>query len=131
MESFLQDLSLARKGIVSCLLLSFTYWTVQCFIKLRRKNAIIQEKGCKPLRSYAHRDPVFGLDLFFENAGLLRTGGFWDRMRERYLAQNGWTFSALLLGDRIVNTAEPENIKAILATQFHDFELPPRRKDVC
>jgi len=131
MKAFFQDLSPAGKGIASCLLLSIIYWTAQYSIKLRRKNAIIQKKGCKPLRSYAHRDPVFGLDLFFENAALTKTGGFWDRMQERYLALNGWTFSLLLLGDRVINTAEPENIKAILATQFHEFELPPRRKDVC
>lgn len=29
----------------------------------------------------------------------------------------------------MVNTAEPENIKAILSTKFKDFELPKRRKE--
>jgi hypothetical protein len=130
MATFLQDLSPVNKGIVSCLVLYTIYWIVQYSIKLRRQDAIIRKKGCKPVRKYPHRDPVLGLDIFLENAKLLKTGGFWDRTRERYLSLNTWTFSQLLMGDRIINTTEPENIKAILATQFHEFELPPRRKDV-
>jgi hypothetical protein len=117
MATFLQDLSPVNKGIVSCLVLYTIYWIVQYSIKLHRQDAIIRKKGCKPVRKYPHRDPVLGLDIFLENAKLLKTGGF-------------WTFSQLLMGDRIINTTEPENIKAILATQFHEFELPPRRKDV-
>ncbi|KAE9365333.1 putative cytochrome P450 [Stipitochalara longipes BDJ] len=129
MATFLEDLSPVTKGIASSLFLYIIYWTVQYSIKLRRQNAIIRQKGCKPVRSYPHRDPILGLDIFLENAKLGKTGGLWDRARERYLSLNTWTFSQLLLGDRIINTTEPENIKAILATQFHEFELPPRRKN--
>jgi cytochrome P450 len=40
----------------------------------------------------------------------------------------GYTFSQLLLRREVINTVEPENVKAILATQFKDFSLPPTRK---
>jgi cytochrome P450 len=33
------------------------------------------------------------------------------------------------MAEEIINTAEPENIKALLATQFKDFSLTPRRKE--
>lgn len=46
----------------------------------------------------------------------------------RYTRMGTYTWTQLFLGDRVINTAEPENIKAILATQFKEFELPPRRK---
>ncbi|KAF2724376.1 putative P450 monooxygenase [Polychaeton citri CBS 116435] len=32
-----------------------------------------------------------------------------------------WTFEAVTIGQRVLLTADEENIKAILATQFHDF----------
>lgn len=34
-----------------------------------------------------------------------------------------------LFNESIVTTAEPENIQAILATKFHDFDLGPSRRD--
>ncbi|TQV93207.1 Cytochrome P450 [Cordyceps javanica] len=34
-----------------------------------------------------------------------------------------------ILGEYFVTTADPDNIKAMLATQFHDFELGPLRLD--
>lgn len=39
--------------------------------------------------------------------------------------QYGYTFSFGSLSDRRVFTAEPEHIKAVLATQFQDFEKGP------
>jgi hypothetical protein len=117
-------------SVLSFLSLYIVYHIVQRAIKLRRQSLIIRENGCKPVATYPHRDPILGLDLFLENSKLARTGGMWDRVRERYLSLNTWTFSQLLLGARLITTAEPENIKAILATQFKDFELPPRRKEV-
>lgn len=32
-----------------------------------------------------------------------------------------------MVGEKIIVTCEPENIKAILATQFKQFDLPPQR----
>lgn len=33
----------------------------------------------------------------------------------------GYTFEMILLGHRFIFTAEPENIKALLSSQFNDF----------
>ena len=130
MATFLQDLSPTSTGILAFLSLYIIYQIVQRSITFRRHNAIIRKNGCKPIATYHHREPILGLDIFLENSKLSKTGGLWDRVRERYLALNSWTFSILLLGTKVINTAEPENIKAILANQFREFELPPRRKEV-
>ncbi|GAM38721.1 hypothetical protein TCE0_033r09677 [Talaromyces pinophilus] len=42
--------------------------------------------------------------------------------------ENGYTHEQVVLGTRALVTAEPENIKAMLATQFNDFGLGIRRK---
>ena len=37
------------------------------------------------------------------------------------------TFAFSLFGTTIINTTDPENMKAILATQFQDYDLGPNR----
>ncbi|EED18842.1 cytochrome P450, putative [Talaromyces stipitatus ATCC 10500] len=81
-----------------------------------------------PCKTYPHKDPILGLDLFIENFRLLNKGGFLDKLSERYYRQNAWTYTQLLFREKVINTADPENIKAILATQFTDFQHSPRRK---
>lgn len=130
MATFLHQLSPSSIAILSFFSIYLIYRIIQQSIKVHRQNLIIRKNGCKPIASYHHRDPIFGLDLFLANLKLARSGGMWDGFRERYISLDRWTFSQLFLGDRIITTAEPENIKAMLATQFHDFGLPPRRKDV-
>ncbi|EAW13533.1 cytochrome P450 [Aspergillus clavatus NRRL 1] len=45
-----------------------------------------------------------------------------ELLRKRHEAC-GYTFESHTLGGRIVNTSEPENIKAVLATHFQDYSL--------
>jgi hypothetical protein len=105
------------------------YQLVKFVIQYQRRSAIIRNKGCQPLRSYPHTDPILGLDLFFLNVGLVKSGKFLPGVRERFEKIPGWTYSQLLLGTKVINTVEPENIKAILATQFKDFCMPTTRTD--
>jgi hypothetical protein len=130
MSAFLQERSPSLTVAFLLAGLYLVYRLIQYGITTRRRSIIIRERGCKPYPKYPHRDPVLGLDLFIENFKLSKTGGFLERTPERYEEVNGgcWTFSQLLLGETVLNTAEPENIKAILATQFKDFNLSPRRK---
>ncbi|WYZ34952.1 hypothetical protein EsH8_I_001228 [Colletotrichum jinshuiense] len=62
-----------------------------------------------------------GIDFIFKAVrGTMRHKNveFWEDMLS---AVKGWTGEKRILGMRIVFTAEPENIKAILATQFSDY----------
>ncbi|KAG9237693.1 cytochrome P450 [Amylocarpus encephaloides] len=102
---------------------------VQQGIAYHRQSWIIRTNGCKPCPAYPHKDPIFGLDLFLINLKLSRDGGFLEGVRNRYKALKCRTFSQITLGERMIMTCEPENVKAILATQFKQFELPPRRKN--
>lgn len=107
------------------------YSLISRFISYRQHSKFIRENGCKPFAKYPHKDPIFGFDLFKENIKLTKVGGIHTAIEDRYHNINGGvnTFSQLLLGAEVINTAEPENIKAILATKFKDFGLPPRRKE--
>ncbi|KAG4433210.1 hypothetical protein IFR05_011318 [Cadophora sp. M221] len=106
------------------------YHLTQTLITFHRRRIIRHKHRCKPPPSYPHTDPIFGLDIFLQNARLARDGFFMETIVSRYknFGPSLYTFTQLFLGSRIINTAEPENIKAVLATQFKEFELPPRRK---
>lgn len=41
----------------------------------------------------------------------------------------GNTFAQKILGRHLVTTIEPENLKALLATQFNDFRLGNRHRE--
>lgn len=41
----------------------------------------------------------------------------------------GWTFEQSVLGRSGISTIEPENLKALLATQFNDFCLGTRERE--
>jgi cytochrome P450 len=52
-------------------------------------------------------------------------------IRARYLDMGLYTFRFHnLFNTTMISTAEPENIQAILATKFHDFDLGPQRRDM-
>lgn len=110
-------------GMVWLIFQSISYAT-----RVRKYNKIICAKGCLPCKTYPHKDPILGLDLFIENLRLLNKGGILEKFSERYYQQNTWTYTQLLFREKVINTADPENIKAILATQFTDFQHSPRRK---
>ena len=118
--------------LLSLVLGSYVIYSIVKRIALNRRRSLFQKaKGCKPIPSYPHKDPILGLDLFFENIKLLKHGGLLEKFKERYNTINGgvhtWTQS--VLGRYIINTAEPENIKTILATNFKEFMLSPVRKE--
>jgi cytochrome P450 len=128
---FLEDRSptVVAAGGLSCIY--FLYLLIQYAATSYRRSIISRKHGCKPIPSYPHKDPILGFDVFLRNIRLVKNGGFLEDVQARHekvMNTGHYTFIQLLLGEPMVMTAEPENIKVILATQFKDFEFPPRRK---
>jgi hypothetical protein len=109
---------------VAYLLLTFARWLVLYY----RRASIARDHACKPAKWYPHKDPIFGLDVFIENVRLSRNGGYLEEVRSRFQRLECGTFQQLMLGRTLIHTCEAENIKAILATHFKDFNLPATRK---
>lgn len=105
------------------------YQLVQYVAVYLRRRAFKRSRGCQPPKYYPHKDPILGLDLFFTNIKLVKSGDFLTSVRQRFARMEAWTYTQLLVGNTIINTTEPENIKAILATQFKEFTLPKIRLD--
>lgn len=78
--------------------------------------------GCGQVAAYPHKDPIFGLDAFFEALHALSNHTLLDLYSSRF-ASCGTTHSTLLLGKWLLMTNEAENIKTILGTKMEDWPI--------
>ena len=86
----------------------------------------VRQHGCKPGTRYPNRDPILGLDLFrilrkADDAG--QRSNAYMVLHEKY----GATFEMKACSAVNVQTAHPENLQAICATNFDDFGVEPMR----
>ncbi|KAI9848467.1 MAG: hypothetical protein M1837_000262 [Sclerophora amabilis] len=117
--------SLALAGFIA--VFGYFLWTkVQSHLKHSR---FIRENGCEPPPKYPHRDPIFGLDTFFENMRNLKSRTFLAGAWARYQAMGRTTYQSIMLGTNVINTVHPTNVKAILSSKFEDFDIGPKRRE--
>ncbi|KAI5962368.1 uncharacterized protein KGF55_003444 [Candida pseudojiufengensis] len=97
------------------------------FIILYIKRVIFRKKhGCEEPPIYPDGG-FLGIKLGYDLQYYKKTGELIDFPLKLYKKYgNIPTFSAYLFGVRVVVTIEPENLKALLATQFNDFSLGTR-----
>lgn len=105
----------------------YIYWQLT-FGASRR--ALIKEHDCKPIKSSAELNSfpenIYGTKVLKENIAAAKQHRLLLSIRERFARNGNTTYSKVLMTE-IIGTIEPENLKAMLATQFNDFGLPPRR----
>ena len=79
--------------------------------------------SCKPVRD-APSGP-FGLVAFYHMTQAVKSKS-WLPWFESEFRKHGTTFRRPLMGRNLIMTCEPQNVKALLATQFADFGLGTR-----
>ncbi|KAL8734330.1 MAG: hypothetical protein Q9166_001528 [cf. Caloplaca sp. 2 TL-2023] len=107
---------------VGIILLKNVYEHYRC-----SRNA--RQHSCKPSSRYPNIDPLFGTDLFvsIRKADFYgHRSQFYNKLHEHY----GRTFEMKALSETQLQTAQPENIQAIAATQFNDFGVGPIRGNI-
>src|SRR5207248_10094873 len=87
----------------------------------RRRAAFAREKGCKRPPVLKNRLP-FGIDQVQEALKADKEMQFCELLKRRF-DENANTYQTNVLGVQVYETCEPENVKALLATQFQDFDL--------
>lgn len=112
-------------GVAAVCGLYVTYLYLQTFIETRRIQRLekTQDPPKIPQSSYK-----FGVDLYQKLIGNLEQRTFLQTNLERFRA-HGDTLSSSMFGGNFIATRDPENIKAILATQFQDFSISQGRHD--
>ena len=93
------------------------------YIALSIKQArFIAKHGCEEAPTF-FRLGVFSLPLVFTLLQSKNQGYLADFINSTFERMGAYTFIIRLFGVRVVATEDPENIKAVLATQFNDFAL--------
>lgn len=104
--------------LVGAAVVVFVGYTI--FKSIRLDARIRKLGGRAPIRtSYAPG----GIDMAYDvvrHAMEDRTYEMWVQMFNKWCSPGRYTIEAVV-GERVILTAEPENIKAILATQFKDY----------
>ena len=89
------------------------------------KRILMKRLSAKPMQVTA-RDAFVGIPLVFNLLKAKREGTMVDMTKERYEEFGVDTFDFRIAGTHAIATRDPENIKAVLATQFNDFVLGKR-----
>ncbi|KAL8882950.1 MAG: hypothetical protein Q9198_000126 [Flavoplaca austrocitrina] len=101
----------------------FALWLLSRRLSLYMQHRRFQQlHECRPPPALPQYDTILGIDLMLENFRSWKADQLLDRMQSRF-QRVGNTYSAKLAGQRITFTVEPENIKAIFADQFNDFDI--------
>lgn len=107
---------------VSILLIAlfiFTVFSTRRYLVRRRTARLF---GCQPIAGSATRDPFLGLDAIPVLIRAVSQHKALEASTELF-SKLGSTFTAKELLSRVIATTEPENIKAILSTNFKDYGI--------
>ncbi|KXH62722.1 cytochrome P450 [Colletotrichum nymphaeae SA-01] len=104
------------------------YYVVSTLLARRRILLFAKSNGATFPKHFSSKLP-FGIDNVWRAVKVVRSGGdILDDVIAQKFKKCGDTFTTTgLFGPAEVNTIDPVNIQAILATKFRDFELGPRR----
>ena len=94
-----------------------------------RRRRYCLAHGCKKPTFAPQRDPFFGFDIFMKCEKVIREKRFLDYVAKQF-HNSGSTFKWNLMGDELVFTCEPQNLQAMLATSFGDFDLGAFRQKI-
>lgn len=115
-------------GAFICYVIYYAYW--QFTIGARRRR-MIKKYGCRPVTDNPElnpwRDLLFGWTQLVSNEKARKQRMLLEKFKGRFLL-HGNTLHFKVAFDDIYFTAEPNNVKAMLATSFKDWHLPSRRK---
>ncbi|TFB06368.1 Cytochrome P450 52A1 [Trichoderma ghanense] len=114
---------------------AFALVTLVTWTALMTINRIREHRKIKSIGNYAHtlqpRLP-FGLDFIYYGIRSTIAHKNLELWRDIFFANSTYTTYTCemrVLNERVIFTVDPENVKAVLATQFHDFGKGPGFKD--
>ncbi len=109
------------------LLVSAVYFLASSFLARRYHARKARELGCQPAWERPHRLPL-GIDLLWQVIQADREQVVPQYFLNFYQQARRPTWIQNFLGTMVYVTTDPKNIQALLATQFHDFEIGELRR---
>ncbi|KAL8895219.1 MAG: hypothetical protein Q9207_008256 [Kuettlingeria erythrocarpa] len=103
------------------------YYLGQGLVNYQARRVTISKHACKPPSKYPLWDPLLGLDVIYNAIRAVNRKTFLSEVKAQY-DKYGTTHSSRLTTFPVINTIEPENIKAVLSTNFKDFVVGSTRR---
>ncbi|SMR57253.1 unnamed protein product [Zymoseptoria tritici ST99CH_1E4] len=94
----------------------------------RSDLAYAQAHNCQPAPILEAGSSYLGLGLLLRTFRVAKEQRLLHFFNDLVRSTGNWTFEQRLLGISGIDTFEPENVEAVLSTQFEDFDLGERRK---
>ncbi|KAH8674572.1 cytochrome P450 [Tricladium varicosporioides] len=124
-------ISILTVAILAVLVATFTQ--IRNRLRWRALNQWGRENGCGEA-AVVPNPGIAGLLVKWKMVatGLKGVDFLEDFIRKRYIDMGTYTFRNFATFDNssMISTSEPENVQAVLATKFQDFDLPPLRQSV-
>ena len=114
--------------LLACLTSASLYKIIYYVITTVAYNQSSSSKGCKPPSAYPQIRLLLGVDLIRDVILAVRSKCYLMKIQQSY-RQYGNTFSKNIFFTRVICTIEPENIKAVLSTNFNDYGITSVRKN--
>lgn len=96
------------------------YWAVKQIINFFEQRKFSLDNGCLPCRRMPQRERLIGYHLYKQDVAMARQGRSLQTAQNRFRLF-GHTFSGVVMGQSFITTIDPENVKALLSSQFSDF----------
>ncbi|KAL6721777.1 hypothetical protein ACLMJK_000882 [Lecanora helva] len=103
----------------------YTYWQLTTGAGRR---AFAASHGCQPLKRWNDLDPFFGLDLLWQVYKNMLTHTTLETTQRRFEELGRDSGRLQLLGQSVISTTSPQNIKHVLSTDFSSYSLGDDRK---
>lgn len=114
-------------SILTFLALTIVYYVSRQYVAYLHYERTRKSFGCPPLSRYPSWDPVFGIDYVRAMMKALKKDMFLQFQIETYAARGAKVWRANFLGNRMVYSAEPENMKAMSTSHKDAFAVEPIR----
>ena len=86
-----------------------------------------EQLGCPPMKQYPSWDKLLGLDYVYAMFKALKENRFLEFQKETYSARGSKVWTANFLGNRMVYSSEPANMKAMSTSHKDCFAVEPIR----
>lgn len=116
------------QALIGLALLYTIYHIISALDLWNRRRAFKRDRGVRDAPRLPQKDPILGLDLFFENIASLKNHTLLETTASRFRDTGFNTFRLVALGRHMHATLEPENLKTIQAVDHKKWGLGTRRK---
>ncbi len=120
-------ISVAFVHPVSIFSIAVVYWIGHIIFNYIHYERTRAQLGCLPMKQYPSWDKFLGLDYVYAMFKALGENRFLEFQTESYSARGSKVWTANFLGNRMVYSSEPANMKAMSTSHKDAFAVEPIR----